>query len=155
MRIGNPRSFRLNSYGSRGASTGARMATTTSPRTITALTAPRGLRRTSSHTAPENPCSTEDAPSPPCDTAAGAASAVTDSRIKPGVAQVDEQVRQHDHRGEEQHGALDQGVVAQQNGIEHQAADARLHEDELHDHGAPEQHRELLRSEERRVGKEC
>src|SRR3989454_7490339 len=144
MRIGNPRSFRLNSYGSRGASTGARMATTTSPRMIIALTAPSGLRRTSRHTAPHTPHSAKGAPSPPCDTAAGAASAVTDSGIKPGVAQVDEQVRHHDHRGEEQHGALDQGVVAQQDGVEHQAADARLQEDELHDHGAPEQHRELL-----------
>src|SRR5207249_934821 len=127
------------------ASTGARMATPTSPRMITALAAPRGLRRTSRHTAPHNPRSAADASSPPCDTAAaGAASAVTDSRIKPGVAQVDEQVRHHDHRGEEQHGALDQGVVAQQNGVEHQAADARLQKDELHDHGAPEQHGELL-----------
>src|SRR5262249_32087774 len=66
-----------------------------------------------------------------------AVSAVTDSRIKPGVAQVDEQVRHHDHRTKEQHGALDQGVVTQQHGVEHQASDARLQEDELHDHGAP------------------
>src|SRR6266478_312488 len=97
------------------------MATATSPRIITALTAPSGLHRTSSHTAPHKPRSATGAASPPCDTPAGAASAVTDSRIKPGVAQVDEQVRHHDHHGEEQHGALDQGVVAQQNGVEHQA----------------------------------
>src|SRR2546426_6124870 len=107
MRIGNPRSFRLNSYGSRGASTGARMATTTSPRMITALTAPSGLRRTSSHSAAHRPCSAKGTRCAPCDTAAGAGSAVTDSRIEPGIAQVDEQVRHHDHRGEEEHGALD------------------------------------------------
>src|SRR3989475_13263104 len=131
MRIGNPRSFRLNSYGSRGASTGARMATTTSPRMIIALNAPSGWRRTSNHTAPHTPHSAKGAPSPPCDTAAGAASAVTDSGIKPGVAQVDEQVCHHDHRGEEQHGALDPGAVLGEEGAHHPALRSGLRGVEL------------------------
>src|SRR5437773_8385537 len=112
IRIGSPRSFRLNRKGSRGARTGASKATTTSPRMIIALTAPRGFRRTRRHTAGHVSRRAKGVPGPPRETA-GAASAVTDSRIKPGVAQIDEQVRHHDHRGEEQHGALDQGVVAE------------------------------------------
>src|SRR5881628_689599 len=45
---------------------------------------------------------------------------------------------------EEEHGALDQGVVAQQDGVEHQAAHSGLQKDELHDHRASEEHGELL-----------
>src|SRR5262249_59204620 len=102
---------------------------------IEALTAPSGFRRASRHAAAHASPGTKGARNGLRGTAA--VSAVTDSRIKPGVAQVDEQVRHHDHRTKEQHGALDQGVVTQQHGVEHQASDARLQEDELHDHGAP------------------
>src|SRR5437773_446650 len=139
IRIGNPRSLRLNAYGSRGASTGAMIATTASPRMTAALTAPSGLRRTSRH-----PLAHARRAAKRGAAGTGNASAVTDSRIEPGIAEIDEQVGDDDDRGEEQHRALDQGVVTEQDGVEHQAPDPRLQEDELHDHGAAQQHADLL-----------
>src|SRR6185503_11900982 len=139
IRIGNPRSLRLNWYGSRGASTGARLATTISPRMTTALTAPSGFCRTSRH-----PLAHTRPTAKPGAAGGANVSAVTDSRIEPGIAQIDEQVGDDDDGSKEQHRALDQGVVAEQDGVEHQAADPRLQEDELHDDGAAEQHADLL-----------
>src|SRR5439155_26148288 len=105
IRIGRPRSFRLNAYGSRGASTGARMATRTSASTITALTAPSGFRRASRATTAHAPRQATRG-----DRGSARTSAVAESGIKPGVAHVDEQVDHHDDRREEEHGALDQRV---------------------------------------------
>src|SRR6185503_21359096 len=101
-----------------GACIRAMIATTISPRMTTALTAPSGFCRTSrhplAHTRPtEKPGAAREVN----------VSAVTDSRIEPGIAQIDEQVGDDDDGSEEQHRTLDQGVVAEQDGVEHQAAD--------------------------------
>src|SRR5262249_49305152 len=130
IRSGKPFAFRLKSYGSWGASTGARIATANKLRMTSALIAPIGRRRTMDTTSSHTRAARR---------ARGvvgngrARSAVADSRIKPGVAQVDDQVGRDDDRGEKQDRALDQGVVPQHDGFEHQTADAGLQEDELDD----------------------
>src|SRR5689334_1134940 len=157
MRMGRPRSSRLNMYGSRGANTGASSATATSAQTTAALTAPSGLRWTSNATARHTVAAARVAGGGGALRARGGtrggASAVADSWIKPGIAQVDQQVHGDDHHREEQHSALDDRVVAQQHSVEQQAADARLEEDEFDDDGAAEQDRELL-ADDRHHGNE-
>src|SRR5689334_5146374 len=148
MRMGRPRSSRLNMYGSRGASTGANRATATRPHTMTALTAPSGFFWTSNAAVRHAATGARvlERGGAPCARGAtrGGASAVADPGIKPAVAQVDEQVHGHDHHRKEQHGALDQRVVAQQHRIEQQAPHPGLQKDELDDDRAAEQDRELL-----------
>src|SRR5262245_56619874 len=124
------------------------MATPATPQRMTALRAPRGFRRaavaTFAHTARRAPAA-EAAPTTgaPERTSRGG-SAVADPGIEPGIAHVHEEVDEHDDGGEEEHGPLDDRVVPELHGVEHQAAHAGLEEDELHDHGASEQHGELL-----------
>src|SRR5262245_27667345 len=113
IRIGNPRSFRLSAYGSRGARIGAKIATITSARMINALAAPSGFRRKNVASARHRSAGTANRGAVLTAVRGMDVSAVPDSWIKPRVAQVDEQIRHHDHRGEEQHGALDEGVVPQ------------------------------------------
>src|SRR6266545_1849766 len=124
------------------------MATPTAPQRMTALNAPSGFCRASVasfvHTVRRVPAddAVPTARAPGATRSAG--SAVADPGIEPGIAHVHEEVDEHDDRGEKEHGALDDGVVAKLHGVEQQASHAGLKKDELHDHGAPEQHRELL-----------
>src|SRR6186713_98607 len=124
------------------------MASETTPQRMTALSAPSGFRRASVasvvHAVRRVPAG-DAVPSTraPASTRS-AGSAVADPGIEPGIAHVHEEVDEHDDGGEEEHGSLDDRVVPELHGVEQQASHAGLKKDELHDHGAPEQHRELL-----------
>src|SRR6185503_15912320 len=126
----------------------ARMATATTPQRMTALSAPSGFRRTSVtnrvHAVRRVPADAAVATTRVPASTRSRESAVADPGIEPGIAHVDEEVDEHDDGGEEEHGSLDDGVVPELHGIEQQASHAGMYNAVLHDHRAPEQHRELL-----------
>src|SRR5215470_4892954 len=75
--------------------------------------------------------------------AARARSANADSGIDPAIEQVDEQVAHDERDGDQQNHALDQWIVAREDRVDHEAADARQREDVLGDDGAADQRAQL------------
>ena len=61
----------------------------------------------------------------------------------PAIEEVDEQVAQDEADGDQQHDALHQRVVAREDRVDHQAADAGQREDVLGDDRAADQRAEL------------
>src|SRR5581483_11341114 len=68
---------------------------------------------------------------------------MADPRVEHGVEQIDEEVDQHVAHCDDQHGALDHEVVADEDRLDGEAADARQGEDDLDDEGAADQPADL------------
>src|SRR5262245_14449260 len=65
--------------------------------------------------------------------AAEAGSAISDPGIEPAIEEVDHQVAQEEADGDQEHHALDQGIVTGEDGVDHQPPDPRKREDVLGD----------------------
>src|SRR5882724_4532673 len=63
-------------------------------------------------------------------------SLATDAGIEQPVGEVDEEIDDDEGEREDEHGALQQDVVAREDGLHHQAAEPRPGEDRLSQHGA-------------------
>ncbi len=73
----------------------------------------------------------------------GVGSSIPHSRVQIGVNQVDEEIDQHHPGGKKEVDSGDHRVVSVLEGIQHETTDPRQVEDVLHDHGAPDQDRQL------------
>src|SRR5262249_23108624 len=67
--------------------------------------------------------------------------AIANPRVEHGVGEIDDQIDQHVNEAEQQHDALDDRIVAAQDGIDREAADARDREHRFGDHSAADQER--------------
>src|SRR5450755_3646413 len=68
---------------------------------------------------------------------------VPDARVRNRVEQINGRIYDHEHRGKQQHAAVDQGHVAIRDRVERQAADSGPGEDTLRQHGPTEQQARL------------
>src|SRR5258706_2755501 len=73
----------------------------------------------------------------------GAVSLVMNSRIEPGVKQVDQQVHEYECEGYQEHQGLSHGVVTVRDRVDEQHADTVQVKDLLGDHQTADQKREL------------
>src|SRR6266851_2956444 len=73
----------------------------------------------------------------------GAWSREPDARIEDGVTEVDQQADGDDHGRDQQHQRLHDRVIAPEDGVDRQTADARPGEDDLDDDGATDEIAEL------------
>src|SRR5690606_58792 len=117
---------------------GAASATMTNRTRITRPKTARRLRRTVSAVVRSRD---RWATAPTVVSAAG--SVISDSRVQPGVQQVDDQVDHEKHRGDVEHRSLEDGEVPVPHCQVGEPPDAGPGEDDLHHHHAAEEEAEL------------
>src|SRR3989442_7110112 len=113
-------SIRLWRVGSWTASHGARVAVSTSTRTSARpIRARRFLRKRIQ-----------------ASTRVFGSALLRDARVEEAVGQIDDQVDDDEGQGEDEHGALQEDVVAGEDRLDHETAEPRPREDRLGEHGA-------------------
>src|SRR5580704_6859053 len=131
------------SIGEWGATTFAIKAKKTmTPNTARPNTAPLFSRNAAQNDASGEGCARTAAASSPIVVARAAKSAgMTDPGINHAIDEIDDQVDENDHGGDEQNAALQRRIVAAADGIDEPMADPRPGEDRLGEHGAGHQAR--------------
>src|SRR5271156_622737 len=111
------------SYGSYGAIQGA---ATVSTRSSAAMPRPMRApgRRNARHRAASGTAGATTISVAPLTACSGFWSWPRDPWIEDRVAQIDQEIHQHEQGGDEQRAGLHYGVVARQDGVDHQPADA-------------------------------
>src|SRR5712692_1883895 len=78
-------------------------------------------------------------------------SVIADARVENGVEEIDDEVDEHEGRGDEEHAALDERIVARLDGAHHHGAEPRPGEDRLRQDG-PAQEKAHLQPQHRDDG---
>src|SRR5690625_2096711 len=136
---GSRRPRKFCASGATGARTGAKIATSTSRRTMKSPAAAALLRRKRRMGGERQALAKAFLPVD----AAAVRSVITDLRVESGVGEVDQQIDEHENKGDEEYGALDEGQVAGADCVYEHAANAGPGEDGFGEDGSAQEAAEL------------